>query len=101
MSASQAVDNSLNRTSTQQEADHNRSNRKDARSALKDPRDPSATSTRSPCSWQGGTKLPPIDRTISWVPAHENRLQGAILENFDKDNRVLRGSPGDAFYVNA
>jgi hypothetical protein len=38
---------------------------------------------------------------IGWVPAHENRLQGAILKNFYKDNRVLRGSPGDAFYVNA
>ena len=91
--------NPLNRTSTQQEADHNR--RLVCPKRLKRPPGSQCDEYPFASSWQGGTKLPPIDRTISWVPAHENRLQGAILKNFYKDNRVLRGSPGDAFYVNA
>lgn len=50
---------------------------------------------------EGGTSLPPIDRYRGWVPAHENQSQGVILSRFYRVNRILRGSPGDAFYVHA
>jgi hypothetical protein len=91
--------NPLNRTTSQQEADDNR--KLVCPKHLKRPPGSQCDEYPFASSWQGGKKLPPIDRIIGWVPAHENRLQGAILKNFYKDNRVLRGSPGDAFYVNA
>lgn len=49
---------------------------------------------------EGGTALPKADRYVGWVPAKENQKQGNILSAFYRTQRVLRGSPGDAFYVN-
>lgn len=89
----------LNRTTSQQEVDDNR--KLVCPKHLKRPPGSQCDEYPFASSWQGGKRLPPIDRIIGWVPAHENRRQGAILKNFYKDNRVLRGSPGDAFYVHA
>lgn len=52
-------------------------------------------------AWEGGKKLPAIDRIADWVPKEENQRQGVILSRFYSQNRIKRGSPGDAFYVRA
>jgi Deoxyribonuclease NucA/NucB len=52
-------------------------------------------------AWEGGKKLPPIDRIADWVPKAENQRQGVTLSLFYSQNRILRGAPGDAFDVNA
>jgi hypothetical protein len=49
---------------------------------------------------EGGTALPAVDRYVGWVPAKENQEQGNILSAFYRTQRILRGNPGDAFYVN-
>jgi hypothetical protein len=49
---------------------------------------------------EGGTALPQVDRYVGWVPAKENQNQGNILSTFYREQRILRGNPGDAFYVN-
>jgi|SRR5579863_7406902 len=52
-------------------------------------------------AWEGGKKLPPIDRIADWVPKKENQRRGMLLSLFYRVNRIMRGSPGDAFYVRA
>jgi hypothetical protein len=89
----------LHRNSSQQETNNNR--HLVCPKHLKRPPGDQCDEYPFASTWEGGTKLPPADRYRGWVPARENSLQGAILKRFYADNRVLRGSPGDAFYVNA
>ncbi len=65
---------------------------------LRRPRGSSCDEYPFASTMEGGTSLPPIDRIIQWVPAHENQRQGVVLSTFYRHNRVLRS---DAFYVSA
>jgi hypothetical protein len=52
-------------------------------------------------SFEGGAAMSPPNRISAWVPAVENNLQGQILQAFYRTNRLIQGSPGDAYYVYA
>ena len=47
----------------------------------------------------GGAAMSPPNRISAWVPAVENKRQGRILQAFYLTNRLIQGSPGDAYYV--
>src|SRR6202050_4806790 len=87
----------LHRNSSQQETDNNR--HLVCPKHLKRPPGDQCDEYPFASAWEGGTRLPPIDRYRGWVPKRENSVQGAILKRFYADNRILRGSPGDAYYV--
>jgi len=89
----------LHRTTSQQEAHHNR--RLVCPPNLHRPKGYQCDEYPFASAFEGGKKLPPIDRIIGFVPATENRRQGQILKRFYADNRLLRGGPGDAYYVQA
>jgi hypothetical protein len=89
----------LHRNSGPQERDNNR--RLVCPKGLKRPPNTQCDEYPFASTSEGGTKLPPIDRTREWVPRHENQKQGVILSGFYRNNRILRGSPGDTFYVQA
>jgi Deoxyribonuclease NucA/NucB len=52
-------------------------------------------------SFEGGAAMSPPNRISAWVPATENNTQGQKLRNFYRTNRLIQGSPGDAYYVYA
>ena len=52
-------------------------------------------------SFEGGATMFKPNRISDWVPAVENRLQGKFLMTFYRTNRLIQGSPGDAYYVYA
>jgi len=52
-------------------------------------------------SFEGGAAMSPPNRVSAWVPAVENRRQGQMLQDFYRTNRLIQGSPGDAYYVYA
>jgi hypothetical protein len=52
-------------------------------------------------SFEGGAAMSPPNRISAWVPAVENSLQGQKLQDFYRTNRLIQGSPGDAYYVYA
>lgn len=89
----------LHRTTSQQEADHNR--RLVCPKHLPRPKGYQCDEYPFASAFEGGKRLPPIDRIIGFVPAKENRQQGQILKRFYASNRLFRGSPGDAYYVQA
>ena len=52
-------------------------------------------------SFEGGAAMSPPNRISAWLPAVENSLQGQMLQDFYRTNRLIQGSPGDAYYVYA
>ncbi|MEU8976650.1 NucA/NucB deoxyribonuclease domain-containing protein [Streptomyces monashensis] len=48
-------------------------------------------------TYQGGVRYAPPNRAIKWVPKWENDLQGNILLDFYRQNRILIGDP---YYIN-
>jgi hypothetical protein len=89
----------LHRTTSQQEAQDNR--RLVCPKHLHRPKGYQCDEYPFASAFEGGKRLPPIDRIIGFVPAKENQRQGQILKQFYANNRVFRGSPGDAYYVQA
>lgn len=89
----------LHRTTSKQEADHNR--RLVCPKSLPRPKGYQCDEYPFASAFEGGKRLPPIDRIIGFVPKKENARQGVILKQFYANNRLFRGSPGDAYYVQA
>lgn len=52
-------------------------------------------------SFEGGAAMSPPNRISAWVPEGENSRQGQKLQDFYRTNRLIQGSPGDAYYVYA